>query len=88
MSKDQTPPRKPSVLLHEEAENEIFRAVSESAKIIPYYQLEGILTNLLHQVREKANVERDNALRLYEKQLAEYHESIKKESESEGEAEL
>ena len=71
-------PRKPTVLLHEEAESNIFEAVKESARIIPFYQIEGILTNILHQVRAQANVERENAARLYEKQLAEYEEASKK----------
>lgn len=75
----------PLCLRHEEAENKIFNAVNESAKIIPFYQIEGILTNLLHQVREQANAERDKAARLYEKQLEEYNKAIKtEEAESEG----
>lgn len=73
-------PNKPFLLRHEEAENTIFDAVDESAKQVPFYLLEGILTNILHQVRAKAKEERDNALRDYDKQLQEYYNS-----ENEGE---
>lgn len=57
----------------DEAEVKIFNAINESAKIIPFYQIEGILTNLLHQVREQADAERDRAASIYEKQLQEYN---------------
>ncbi len=80
MNKGQTPPQKPLALLHEEAENIIFNAVSMAAKLIPFYLLEGIMTNLLHQVREKAREEREGAARLYEKQLAEYEEAEKEDT--------
>lgn len=66
-------PRIPSVLLHEYAENKIFNAVNEAAHQIPFYQIEGILTNILHQVREHAKAEREAAARSYAKQLEEYN---------------
>ena len=73
-------PNKPFCLEYDEAENKIFSAVDESAKVnkIPFYLLEGILTNLLHQVRENAKAEKANAARSYEKQMKEY------EAETEG----
>ena len=76
-------PRIPLALLHEDAENKIFNAVNESAKVnkIPFFLLEGILTNILHQVREQAKVERENATRAYEKQMEEYN---KEQAEEEG----
>ena len=77
MNKEQ--PKKPFCLTYDDAENRIFNAVSESAKEIPFFMLEGILTNILHQVREKAKEERDNARMLYEKQIAEYNEKEEKE---------
>lgn len=67
-------PKKPFCLTYEGAEDRIFYAVSKSAEEIPFFMLEGILTNILHQVREKAKEERDNARMLYEKQLAEFNE--------------
>ena len=71
---------KPFCLEYDEAENKIFSAVDESAKVnkIPFYLLEGILTNILHQVRENAKAEKANAARSYEKQMKEY------EAETEG----
>lgn len=75
-------PEIPFVLRHEEAENKIFNAVSESAKTIPFCSIESILTCILHQVREQAKAERTYAAKLYEKQMEEYKE---KEAEKEGE---
>jgi hypothetical protein len=74
-------PKKPLCLTYDDAENRIFYAVSESAKEIPFFMLEGILTNLLHQVREKAKTERENACMLYEKQLEEAKKLEEEESE-------
>lgn len=70
----------PYVLRKEKAENDIFNAVNESAKKVPFCTLEDILTNLLHQVREQARLERDNALIAYEKEVEEYN---RKEAEEE-----
>lgn len=74
-------PNKPFALRYESAENKIFSAISESVREdkVPFYLLEGILTNILHQVREQANIERENASKTYRKQLEEY----KKGSEGE-----
>lgn len=77
MSASNNKPTIPFALCYENAENRIFNAVSESANEIPFYMLEGMLTNILHQVREKAKEERENARMLYEKQMAEYNESEK-----------
>lgn len=77
-NKGMTKPQKPFCLEYDEAENKIFSAVSESAKKVPFYLIEGILTNLLHQVRENAKAEKANAALLYEKQIKEY------EAETEG----
>jgi hypothetical protein len=72
-------PKKPFCFTYDEAEDRIFYAVSKSAEEVPFFMLEGILTNILHQVREKANAERENARMLYEKQIAEYNEKEEKE---------
>ena len=84
MNGKKTKPSVPFALLHEDAENKIFDAVNESAKVnkIPFFLLEGILTNILHQVREQAQAERENAAKLYEKQLAEYEESEKEDEQN------
>lgn len=83
---EQTQPKKPLALLHDEAEADIFNAVSMASRTIPFYLIEGIMTNLLHQVRERARAEREEALRIYDKQLEEYNrvqESGEAESEDE-----
>ena len=85
--KGQTQPKKPLAMLHEEAETIIFNAIKTAAALLPFYLLENILTNLLHQVREQAKAERSNAERLYEKQMEDYEKSLN-ESESEGENQL
>lgn len=78
--KSQSKPQKPFVLLKEEAEDTIFNAVSEAANAIPFCTIEDILTNLLHQVRAKADKERETLRDAYEKQMAEY---LKAEKEGE-----
>ena len=84
MSNEQTKPKIPAALLYDKAENTIFGAVNLAAQEIPFYMIEGMLVNILHQVREQARAEKANAARLYEKELAEY-EAAEKEAESEGE---
>ena len=78
MTKDMTKPKKPFCLEYDEAEGEIFSAVDEAAKKIPFYLIEGILTNILHQVRANAKAEKVSAAKSYEKQIKEY------EAETEG----
>lgn len=75
MSTSNNKPSIPFVLRYDSAEEKIFSAINESAKVekIPFYLLEGILTNILHQVREQATAERENAARLYEQQMEEYN---------------
>ena len=77
-----TKPIKPYVLRKEEAESDIFNAVNDSAKTIPWCTVEDILTNILHQVRAHAEKERAIAKQRYDKELAEY---IKAEEEAEKE---
>lgn len=76
MEQKKAKPQIPFALRYEEADKKIFNAVNESAKVnrIPYYLLEEILVNILHQVRENAQIELENERALYEKQLAEYEE--------------
>lgn len=71
----QNSPEKPFSLKYDEAENGIFCAVTEAARQIPFYLIEGMLTNILHQVREKARIERDTEKALFEKQLKEFNET-------------
>ena len=76
----QTKPKKPLPLLYEEAGNRIFEAVNEAANEVPFFLLEGILCNLLHQVREKAKAEKVNAEMTYKKQIEEYNKEIEGET--------
>ena len=71
----QPKPKKPFALLYDEAGDKIFNAVSEAAEDVPFFLLEGILCNLLHQVREKANTEKVNAEFTYKKQIEEYNKA-------------
>jgi hypothetical protein len=75
---DNQQPNKPFSLCYDEAEDRIFYAVSESAREIPFFLIEGMLTNILHQVREKARAEREAQKSLYEQQLKEYTEKESK----------
>lgn len=86
MKNEQTIPPIPSALLYEDAEDKIFGAVNSAAKQngIPFYLLEGILTNILHQVRAQAEAERENARQTYKKQMEEYEKAME-EKEKEGE---
>ena len=89
MKNEQTKPQIPSSLLYEDAENKIFGAVNGAhhQNSIPFYLLEGILTNILHQVREQAEAERENARRTYQKQMEEYEKAEEeKEAEKEGDS--
>ena len=81
--KGQTQPKKPLAMLHEEAETIIFNAIKKAAALLPFYLLESILTNLLHQVREQAEAERLKAKKLYEKQMEEYEKSLNESEEEE-----
>ena len=80
--KNNTKPIRPFVLDHEDAENRIFNAVSESSKVIPFCSLESILTNILHQVREHAKAEREAAAEDYNMQLEEYSKKAEKKGET------
>lgn len=75
-------PIKPYVLRKEEAERDIFNAVNDSAKTIPWCTVEDILTNILHQVRAQAEKERAIAKQSYDKELAEFNK-VEKEAEKE-----
>jgi hypothetical protein len=79
--KKKTQPEIPFVLRKELAESNILHAVNESAKAIPFCTIEDILTNLLHQVRERADNEREIARQSYKKQMAEYIKKAEKEEE-------
>ena len=80
---DSTLPVKPFSLKHAEAKRDLYNAVNNVNKVcgVPFYLIEDILTELLHQVKDNARIERENSLREYEKQLEEYK---KQEAENEG----
>lgn len=75
------PPARPFRLEYEDAKEEIFLAVSTAAKKhnIPYFLLDGIITEVLYQVKDGARDEKTNAEIVYHRQLTEYKNQIKKE---------
>lgn len=75
------PPARPFRLEYEDAKQEIFLAVSTAAKKhnIPHFLLDGIITEVLYQVKDGARDEKTNAEIVYRRQLAEYENQIKKE---------
>lgn len=68
-------PTRPFCLEYGEAESEICNAINKAINVnkIPCFLLEGILTNLLHQTKEQAKIERANAAKSYGEQMAEYN---------------
>lgn len=75
------PPSKPFRLEYEEAKQEIFSAVIRSAKThnIPYFLLDGIITEILYQVKDGARDEKLTAEHIYRTQLDEYEKSKQEE---------
>lgn len=75
------PPTRPFRLEFEDAKREIFSAVSTAAERhnIPYFLLDGIITEVLYQIKDGARDEKTNAEMIYQRQLSEYEKSKKKE---------
>lgn len=71
-----TPPERPFRLEFEDAKSEIFTSISEIAKRhnIPYFLLDGIITEVLYQVKDGAREESRTAEFIYQKQLEQYRE--------------
>ena len=74
---EQTKPKKPFALEHEEAKRMLTNAVNEAHTVngVPFVFIEDMLTNLLYMVRNKANIERALARQTYNKELAEYNKA-------------
>ena len=74
---DKNKPTLPFILQYEEAERNITDAVNRAVKIngVPFYLVDGILTNILHQVRLNAEKERTEAMQAYKKQTEAKEES-------------
>ena len=66
-------PIRPFSMEYAEAKRNISNAINEAIQLhgVPCYMLEDILLNNLHQVREGAKAERENALIKYNQQLKE-----------------
>lgn len=81
MKTQTTQPSRPFRLEYEDAKREIFSAVSTAAERhnIPYFLLDGIITEVLYQIKDGARDEKTNAEIIYQKQLSEYEKSKKKE---------
>lgn len=78
-------PQKLLCLELEEARQEIFTAVSDIANThnIPFFLLEGVIFEILTQVKEGKRKEVDAAQQLYQKQLNEYMQLTSKTSSQE-----
>ncbi len=70
-----TPPARPFRLEYEDAKTEIFSAISGAAKRhnIPYFLLDGIITEVLYQVKDGARDEAHDAEFIYQRQLEQYN---------------
>lgn len=75
MEKSKTPPARPFRLEYEDAKTEIFSAITDAAKKhnIPYFILDGIITEVLYQVKDGARDEARDAQFIYQKQLEQYY---------------
>jgi hypothetical protein len=67
-------PTRPLCLELEEVARDIVAVVNQATTLrgIPCYMLESILRDILVQVSAHANIEREKAREIYNKQLAEY----------------
>ena len=75
------PPARPFALEYEDAKKEIFSAVNVASKRhnVPYFLLEGIIAEVLYQVKDVAREEARNAELLSAKQLGDVEKMNKKE---------
>jgi hypothetical protein len=66
-------PIRPFSLEYADAKSKIIRAINEATQIhgVPFYLLEEILSGVLNQVKECARLEKEKAMREYNKQLQE-----------------
>lgn len=74
-----TPPPRPTCLELVDAKRDIYALVNKIAAKIPFYLLEGILSEVAKQAAECAKVERENAQRTYQDQLAKFEKKGKEE---------
>jgi hypothetical protein len=76
MDNNKEKPIPPLALRYGQAKSRICNAVNDAAQFdgIPFFMLESILTDILHQARENAKKEREEAMRSYDKQMAEFTE--------------
>ena len=81
MGKKIAPPNPPFVMLYDQAETRIAKAIGEAAHLdgVPLFLIEGILTKYLYKTKEAAKNEREESLRIYKQQMKEYEESKKSE---------
>jgi hypothetical protein len=70
---NKTKPLRPFSLEYDEAKSKIYRAVNEATQLhgVPCYLLEGVINEVSRQVKEQADLEREQARRTWEKRLTE-----------------
>jgi hypothetical protein len=76
MTEAKSKPQRPFSMEHTEAKTKIINAVNEATEIhgIPFYLLEDMLFGIYLQTKDCARLERENAARIYNKQLQESEE--------------
>lgn len=77
MNKRNKNPVRPFALEYQDAKNEIVKAINNASQRhgVPFFLIETLLSEMLSGVQRNAEVERESALRMYERQLAEQAES-------------
>lgn len=72
-----TEPIRPFCLEYADAKNEVFGVINAAMQKhnVPLFLMENILTEALHQVREGAKAEIQNATDSYQKQMDEFNKS-------------
>lgn len=70
-------PTPPFSALYDRAKNGIAKAINEAAHTygVPFFLIEGILTEFLYQTKDAARAERENSLNSYKQQVKEFEES-------------
>lgn len=70
-------PTPPFSARYDRAKNGIAKAINEAAHTygVPFFLIEGILTEFLYQTKDAARAERENSLNSYKQQVKEFEES-------------
>lgn len=77
MEPDKTIPVRPFCLEYTDAKTEVFNAISSAMKkySIPFFLMDNILSEALHQVKEGVKAELQSAADSYQRKMDEYNKS-------------